>query len=35
MEDYNLNQDEAGELQDLMDETCLDADDTNEIREAM
>lgn len=33
--DEDLNKDEAEELQEIMDETGLDADDANEIRESM
>ena len=33
MEDYDLDEDEAEDLQDLIDETGLDPDDANEIRE--
>lgn len=35
MGEYDLDEDEAEELQDLIDETGLDPDDANELREAL
>lgn len=35
MEDYDLDEEEAEEVQELMDDLGLDADEVNEIREAL